>query len=54
MELGLKDLRSGSGKYWVILKKVLFGIFTIVLISKEEKNFAKESKGKGLSLSKFS
>ena len=41
-------------KYWVILKKVSFGIFRTILVSKEEKNFTIKSKDKGLSLSKFS
>ena len=41
-------------KYWVILKKVSFGIFAIIMVSKEDKNFTIESKGKGLSLSRFS
>merc|ERR1711989_12052 len=40
--------------YRVILKKVSFGIFAIILVSKEDKNFTIESKGKGLSLSRFS
>ena len=40
--------------YRVILKKISFVIFTTILVSKEEKNFTKESKLKGLSLSKFS
>ena len=40
-------------KYRVILKKVLFGIFDIILVSKEEKNFTMKSKAKVLSLSKF-
>ena len=41
-------------KYWVILKKVSFGIFGSILVSKEETNFTIKSKDKGLSLSKFS
>ena len=41
-------------RYRVILKKVSFGIFTIILVSKEDKNFTIESKGKGLSLSRIS
>ena len=40
--------------YRVFLKKVSFGVFRIMLVSKEEKNFTVESKDKGLSLSKFS
>ena len=44
----------GLIKYWVILKKVSFGIFTSFLVSKEEKNFTIKSKDKGLLLSKFS
>ena len=40
--------------YRVILKKVSFGIFSIILIFKEEKNFIIQSKDKVLSLSKFS
>ena len=40
--------------YRVILKKVLFGIFRTILVSKEEKNFTIKNKDKGLSLSKFS
>ena len=39
--------------YRVIFKKVSFGIFRIILVSKEEKNFTIESEGKGPSLSKF-
>ena len=42
------------GKYRVILKTVLFGIFDIILVSKEEKDFTVKSKYKVLSLSKFS
>ena len=38
----------------MILKKVSFGIFRIILVSKEENNSATESKDKVLSLSKFS
>ena len=41
-------------KYRVILKKVSFCIFRIILFWKEEKKFTVESKDKGLSLSKFS
>ena len=40
--------------YRVFFKKVSFGVFRIILVSKEEKNFTVESKDKGLSLSKFS
>ena len=40
-------------KYRVIFKKVLFGIFRIFLVSKEVKNFTRESKDQELSLSKF-
>ena len=40
--------------YRVILKKVSFGIFTIIFVSKDERNFTIESKDKLLSLSKFS
>ena len=40
--------------YRVILKKVLFGIFSIILVSKEQKNFTMKSKDEVLSLSKFS
>ena len=38
-------------KYRVILRKDSFGIFTTILVSKEEINFTIESKDKGLSLS---
>ena len=41
-------------KYRVILKKVSFGIFRIILVSKEEKKFTAERENKGLSLTKFS
>ena len=40
-------------KYRAILKKVSFGIFRIILVSKEEENFTIESEGEGVSLSKF-
>ena len=40
-------------RYRVILKKVSFGIFRIILVSKGEENYTVESKDKGLSLSKF-
>ena len=39
--------------YRVILKKVSFGIFSIILVFKEEKNFAVRSKDKVLALSEF-
>ena len=32
-------LPSGAYWYWVILKKVSFGVFRTILVSKEEKNF---------------
>ena len=41
-------------KYRVILKKVSFGNFRTIMVSKEEKNFTMESRYKRLSLSKFS
>ena len=37
--------------YRVILRKVSFGIFRIILVSKEEKYFSKESQHKVLSMS---
>ena len=40
--------------YRVIFKKVSFGVFKTVLVSKEEKIFTIKSKDKGLSLNKFS
>ena len=40
-------------KYRVISKKVSSGISRIIMVSKEEKNFAMESKDHGLPLSKF-
>ena len=40
--------------YRVILKKVSFGIYSAILVSKEEKNFTVNSEDKVLSLSKFS
>ena len=40
--------------YRVILKKILFGVFYIMLVSKEEKDFTIESKDIEPSLSKFS
>ena len=48
------NLFSKRNRYWVILKKVSFGVFRTILVSKEEKNFTIKSKDKGLSLSKFS
>ena len=50
----LCDVLTLLKRYRVILKKVLFGIFRIILVSKEEKNLTIESKDKGLTLSKFS
>ena len=47
-------LKSSARKYRVILKKVPFGIFRTILVSKEEKFFTIKSKDKGLSLGKFS
>ena len=41
-------------RYQVILEKVSFGIFSIILVSKEEKNSSVESNDNMLSLSKFS
>ena len=43
-----------GNRYRVILKKVSFGVFSIILVFKEEKNFTMKSKDKVLSLSKFS
>ena len=43
-----------TGMYRVILKKVSFDIFTMMLVSKEEKKFTTKSEDKGQSLSKFS
>ena len=40
-------------RYWMILKKVSLGIFRIILVSEEGKNFAMESEDRELSLSKF-
>ena len=48
------EFKEESSQYRVILKKVSFGIFTIIFVSKEEKKFTIKSKDKGLSLSKFS
>jgi len=41
-------------KYRVIFKKVSFGVFRIILVFKENKNFTIESNDKVLPLSKFS
>ena len=46
--------RKQKNRYRVILRKVSFVIFKIILVSKQEKSFTIESEGKGLSLSKFS
>ena len=40
--------------YWVILKKVSFGIFRIILVSKKEKKSTIQGRNKELPLSKFS
>ena len=48
------NCHKAISNYRVILKKVSFGNFRVILVSKEEKNFTIESKDKGLSLSKFS
>ena len=50
----MKGLMNVSCIYRVILKKVSFGIFRTILVSKEEKILAIKSKDKGLSLNKFS
>ena len=51
-------LREGlfvsTSLYRVILKKVSFRFFSIILVFEEEKNFTMKSKDKLLSLSKFS
>ena len=47
-------LLVNAPKYRVILKKVSFGVFKIILVSEEEQIFTIESKGKGLSLNEFS
>ena len=58
--LGKRDMTNRPHYYrnvlWypLILRRVLFGIFTIILASTEEKNFTVKNKDKGLSLSKFS
>ena len=44
---------NSTNIYRVIFKKVLFGGFRIFLVSKEVKNFTRESKDQELSLSKF-
>ena len=49
-----KPLFKPNSWFRVILKKVSFGIFRIILVFKEEKKFTVESKDKGLSLRKFS
>ena len=41
-------------KYRVIFKKVFFGVFRIILVYKEDKDFPMESIDKMLSLKKFS
>ena len=51
-----ESLLEGSpsySQYRVIFKKVSFGIFRTILVSKEENNFTIESKDRGLSLSEF-
>ena len=48
------DLGPRMMPYWVILKKVSFGVFSVILVSKGEKNFPMKSKNIVLSLSKFS
>ena len=50
----IENHRTNGCRYRVIFKKVSFGIFRTVLVSKEEKNFSKGGKDKGLSLSRFS
>ena len=47
------QIKTNPRMYRVILEKVSFGIFSIILISKEEKNFTMKSKDKVLSFSKF-
>ena len=49
-----ENSRQIEVKYQVILKKVSFCVFSIILIFKVEKNFTVKSKDKVLSLSKFS
>ena len=46
--------RYVTWKYRVILKKVLFSVFSIIKVSKGDKNFTVKSKDTVLSLSKFS
>ena len=41
------------GRYRVILKKVLFCVFSIIKVSKGKKNFTIKSKDKVLSLGEF-
>ena len=53
-EQGRAQLIAKHARYRVIFKKVSFGIFRTIMVSKEEKIFTIKSKGKGLSLSKFS
>ena len=50
-KIGGKTKRKAAQemRYWVILKKVSFCIFRIILVSKVEKNFTIESKDKDLS-----
>ena len=50
----MKGLMNVSCIYRVILKKVSFGVFRTILVSKEEKMFTIKSKDKELSLSRFS
>ena len=45
---------SSNTKHRVILKKIFFCTFKIILFSKEERSFTRESKDKGLTLSKNS
>ena len=48
------DRNNLGSLYRVILKKVSFGVFRIILVSKEDKKFTIESKDIGLSLSMLS
>ena len=41
-------------RYRVILKKVSFGVFSIIMVLKDETNFTMKNKDRVLSLSKFS
>ena len=52
----IKKLKEGGRafKYRVFLKKVSFGVFSIIMVFKEDKNFTMKSKDKMLSLGKFS